>query len=217
MDQIKVGRFIAECRKEKKITQAQLAEKLCITDKAISKWERGIAMPDSSIMLELCNILEINVNELLSGERITKEDENKKNQELLLQMTKKEEETRKKLHINAWIFKIAMFVLSCGIGVIFGIVFCFLYFESEVDRQIFTFILFLTLFLFVVIIVGAIITVKMETDSGCFICKSCKHEFNPTFKAAFFAFVIGTPKKYRSYLKCPKCGKKTWAQKKVPK
>ena len=69
MDQIKIGRFIAECRKEKNLSQLQLAEKLNITDKAISKWERGISKPSSSIMLELCEILGISVNELLNGEK----------------------------------------------------------------------------------------------------------------------------------------------------
>ena len=69
MDQIKIGKFIAECRKAVGLTQMQLSEKLGITDKAISKWERGIAMPDSSIMLELCGILGISVNELLNGEK----------------------------------------------------------------------------------------------------------------------------------------------------
>ena len=68
MDQLKIGKFIAECRKQKNLTQMQLAEKLSITDKAISKWERGIAMPDYSIMLELCSILSISVNELLGIE-----------------------------------------------------------------------------------------------------------------------------------------------------
>ena len=61
MDQLKIGRFIAACRKQKDLTQMQLSEKLGITDKAISKWERGITMPDASIMLELCDILGINV------------------------------------------------------------------------------------------------------------------------------------------------------------
>lgn len=70
MDQIKIGAFIAACRKEQKLTQAQLAEKLNITDRAVSKWENGKSMPDSSIMLELCEILGIKVNELLSGERM---------------------------------------------------------------------------------------------------------------------------------------------------
>ena len=71
MDQVKIGKFIAECRKEKNLTQMQLAEKLNITDRAISKWECGKAMPDTSIMLELCDILGINVNELLCGEKIS--------------------------------------------------------------------------------------------------------------------------------------------------
>ena len=76
MNQIKIGRFIAECRKKSNLTQMQLAEKLGITDKAISKWERGVAMPDTSIMLELCDILCISVNELLSGEKINMENNN---------------------------------------------------------------------------------------------------------------------------------------------
>ena len=86
MDQVKIGRFIAERRKKVNLTQAQLSEKLNITDKAISKWERGKAMPDVSIMLELCGILEISVNELLSGEEISMENNNEKNEQLLLDM-----------------------------------------------------------------------------------------------------------------------------------
>lgn len=70
MDQTKIGAFIAQCRKEKGLTQAQLAEKLNVTDRAVSKWERAKCMPDSFIMLELCKILDITVNEFLSGERI---------------------------------------------------------------------------------------------------------------------------------------------------
>ena len=84
---MKIGRFIAECRKQQNLTQMQLTEKLGITDKAISKWERGIAMPDSSIMLELCAILDINVNQLLYGEKISMYN-NQKNEELLLDMAK---------------------------------------------------------------------------------------------------------------------------------
>ena len=71
MNQIKIGKFIAECRKKNNLTQMQLAEKLNITDRAISKWENGKGMPDSSIMLDLCNELKISVNELLNGEKVT--------------------------------------------------------------------------------------------------------------------------------------------------
>ena len=74
MDQIKIGRFIAQCRKSKGLTQMQLAERLGVTDRAVSKWENGRAMPDSSIMLELCEQLKITVNDLLSGEVVTMEN-----------------------------------------------------------------------------------------------------------------------------------------------
>lgn len=70
MDQKKIGKFIALCRKENGYTQAALAEKLGITDRAVSKWENGKSMPDASIMLELCELLKINVDELLTGEHI---------------------------------------------------------------------------------------------------------------------------------------------------
>ena len=86
MDQVKIGKFIAECRKNVNLTQMQLAEKLNITDRAISKWETGRSMPDSSIMLELCEILKITVNELLSGEILEMDEKNQKNEELLLKM-----------------------------------------------------------------------------------------------------------------------------------
>ena len=97
MDQIKIGKFIAECRKKKSLTQVSLAEKLGITDRAVSKWERGLAMPDSSIMLELCNILGITVNELLSGEVIEMENYNKKADENLIEMKKQKEQSDKRL------------------------------------------------------------------------------------------------------------------------
>lgn len=69
MDQTEIGKFISRCRKEKKMTQAQLAEKLNITDRAVSKWETGKSMPDPSIMLDLCEILGVSANELLKGEK----------------------------------------------------------------------------------------------------------------------------------------------------
>ena len=85
MDLIKIGKFIAENRKRQKITQEQLAEKLYVTDRAVSKWERGLSLPDAGKMLDLCNILDINVNELLNGEKINMKDYNKKTEELLVE------------------------------------------------------------------------------------------------------------------------------------
>lgn len=77
MNQIKIGKFIAECRKEKKLTQEQLAEILSTTNKSVSKWENGICLPDSSLYEQLCNILDISINELFAGQKI-KDDEYKK-------------------------------------------------------------------------------------------------------------------------------------------
>ena len=74
MNQEKIGVFIAKCRKDKNLTQEQLAEKLGVSNKSISRWETGKTMPDYSILKDLCSILEIDVNEFLSGEKIKKEE-----------------------------------------------------------------------------------------------------------------------------------------------
>lgn len=95
MDLVKIGRFIAECRKEKGLTQSQLAEMLNITDKAVSKWETGKGLPDVSIMIELCDILGINVNELLSGERLSEENYREKANENIVSMIKVADKNRR--------------------------------------------------------------------------------------------------------------------------
>ena len=86
MDQIKIGKFIAEERKEKKYTQRELADKLSISDKTISKWERGNGFPEVSLLLPLCNELDITVNELLSGERLQEMDYKKKAEENMMNL-----------------------------------------------------------------------------------------------------------------------------------
>ena len=97
MNQVKIGKFIAQCRKEKNMTQAELAEKLNITDRAISKWETGKGMPDSSIMLELCDELDISVNELLSGEMIRMDNYNKVAEKNFIKFQKEKEDSDKML------------------------------------------------------------------------------------------------------------------------
>ena len=110
MDQIKIGKFIAERRKNKNLTQFQLAEKLNITDRAISKWENGRSMPDSSIMLDLCKELEISVNELLSGEMIDMKDYDKKAEENLYNLNKSNEH-KKKLLIRCGIIMVLLILI----------------------------------------------------------------------------------------------------------
>ena len=108
MNQTEIGKFIAKCRKEKKLTQAQLAERLNITDRAVSKWETGKSMPDASIMLELCEILGITVNELLSGEKIDRESYEKKADENLIALKRKEENNITKNVMISIIFSVTL-------------------------------------------------------------------------------------------------------------
>lgn len=127
MDQVKIGKFIAQCRKEQNLTQAQLAEKLNVTDKAISKWETGKGLPDSSIMLELCKKLNINANELLSGERLNTENYQEKADENIVYITKEAEKNKKIKNKIIIIFSILM------LGLIIGIIAISIYNNVEID------------------------------------------------------------------------------------
>lgn len=118
MDQVKIGTFIAQCRKEKKLTQAQLAEMLNITDRAVSKWETGKSMPDSSIMLELSEILGITVNELLSGERICTECYEKKADENLIALKKQEENNKANRNMMILVLFSAMLLIGITVSLI---------------------------------------------------------------------------------------------------
>ncbi len=202
MDQIKIGRFIAERRKNANLTQVQLADKLGITDKAISKWERGIAMPDSSIMLELCEILCISVNELLSGEKINMENSNQNNEQLLLEMTKEIEQKNKTIWNTMWILMIVSMA-----GLLVGICIAAFWIPEGVWQLVCiigTCILFL---------IPCFYALKLEVSIGAYKCKNCGHELVPTYLEALWAMHMGTTR----YLKCPKCNKRTWCKKVVKK
>ena len=198
MDQIKIGKFIAERRKSMSLTQAQLAEKLDITDKAVSKWERGLAMPDSSIMLELCAILKISVNELLSGEEINMENNNQKNEQLLLDMAKEMEKKNKIIWSSMWaIMIVSMTALIAGI-------FVARFFIPEGVWQLVT-----VLGLCVMFLPPCFYALKLEVSVGAYKCKNCGYEIVPTYMQALNAMHMGTTR----YLKCPKCNKRTWCKK----
>ena len=108
MNQEKIGKIIAKCRKENGYTQALLAEKLGITDRAVSKWENGKSMPDASIMLELCELLGINVNELLIGEHIIMDNYKEVAEKNLVEMKTQEEKAKKKVILVVIVFAIML-------------------------------------------------------------------------------------------------------------
>lgn len=200
MDQIKIGKFIARCRKENNLTQMQLADKLGITDRAVSKWETGKAMPDSSIMLLLCDILGISVNDLLSGEVVGMENYNKEMEKKLLEMVKEKEQKDKQLLTLEWVIGI----LSCLVLFIPIMIGSLAPIEQDWVRIIIVFSGFLPCF------AGFFFALKIEQIAGYYECRECGHRYVPTFKAVNLAPHMGRTRK----MKCPKCGKKSW-QKKV--
>ena len=111
MDQIKIGRFISERRRAVNLTQMQLAEMLNITDRAVSKWDCGKAMPDSSIMLALCDILKITVNDLLNGEVVTMENHSKKMETTIVELVKEKESKDRLLLIFEWVIGVLSLIV----------------------------------------------------------------------------------------------------------
>lgn len=202
MDQIKIGKFIAECRKNVNLTQMQLAEKLNITDKAVSKWERGKALPDSSIMLELCQVLKITVNDLLSGEKISMENDKRQNEQILLQMAKEIEHKNKTIWTSMWI----MMIISI-LGLLAGVITVALLMPEGVWQLV------TVIALVIVFLIPCFYALKLEVSVGAYKCKNCGYEIVPTYKEALNAMHMGTTR----YLKCPKCNKRTWCKKVINK
>ena len=168
MDQVKIGKFIAECRKKKELTQMQLAEKLNITDRAISKWETGKGMPDSSIMLDLCNELKITVNELLSGEMIDMKDYDKKAEELLLEMQKQKEESDRRLLTIEIVMGVITLVMYCAL--VMGVVFLPIKESTKILIIMLATILLLIMCFF---------ALKIEQKAGYYKCTKCDHAYVP--------------------------------------
>ena len=199
MDQIKIGKFIASCRKEEGMTQAELEEKLGISDRAVSKWETGKSMPDSGIMLELCRFLKINVNELLSGERIMAEFYSKQVEENLLTMKRElEERDRRALKLEYWMGFSA--VLSGSVLILLA---------SFLEMP-FWLRMILSAFALLMILLVSFIAVGIEQKAGYYECACCHHRYVPSYSKVILSMHRG----WARYMKCPVCGKRSW-QKKV--
>lgn len=198
MNQEKIGAFIAKRRKEKKMTQAKLASYLGITDRAVSKWERGKGLPDPVYMLELCRLLDISVNELLTGEFIEETKYQQKAEDNLLTMAMQEAKQTKK-----------MFFYENVIGIGSTIIFIILIFMSAyfIKNEGMKILLFITAFLF--LIIGVSIALKIETEEGYYECQKCHHKYIPSYRQVYFAMHLGRTR----YMKCPHCQKRSWQKK----
>lgn len=197
MDLIKIGKFIAECRKTKGYTQASLAEELHITNRAISKWENGRSLPDAAIMLNLCELLEITVTELLKGEKGMD-----KNEELLLEMVRAKQAADKRL---------------LRMEIITGVI-CILILIAAVEVA--SFVQLAEIWRVLIIVAGLIpllvampFMIQIEQTAGYYECQHCHHRYVPTFSSVFMAMHVGRTR----YMKCPECGKRSWQKKVISK
>ena len=203
MDQVKIGKFLSDERKAKGYTQKQLSELLGISDKTISKWECGNGFPEASLLLPLCNELEITVNELLTGERISQQNYKKKAEENMVNMIREKEENKQKL------------LLTTMIGVISTITFVTLLLVVCFYTDVIILPIKIVLMVIAISVFGVGLYVAMWGDRkiGYFKCRNCNELFTPTF----MQYNMGIHLLSTRYLKCPHCKTKTWCKKVMTK
>ena len=202
MELLKIGQFISERRKSLGLTQLQLAEKLNVTDRAVSKWERGKSLPDSSIMLELCDLLKITVNDLLSGEVVMADNYTKELENKIIEMAKQKEESDKRL-----------LTLEVVIGVL-SLIILFVPIFLAAFLPIADWLRVVLVFSgFIPALIGFHFTMKIEQTAGYYECAACHHKYVPTIKAVYAAPHMGRTR----YMRCPECNKKTWQKKVISK
>ncbi len=200
MDLKKTGKFIAEQRKLKNLTQAKLAQILSVSEKTISKWECGNGFPDTTLVLPLCEALGISANELLSAKRLDKDEYKEKAEQNLLLMKAREVSSNKK-----------MLALELIVGYMSTLNFLVLIFVASFVIPILAWQIVVIVFAFINLLLGVGIALKIEREVGFYECEKCHHRYVPTFKSFIWSMHIGRTR----YLKCPKCGKYSWNKKQL--
>ena len=201
MDQIIIGKFIAEERKRKGYTQKQLSEKLGISDKTISKWECGNGFPEVSLLLPLCGELDITVNELLSGERVSEEDYRRKAEENMVNLVKEAQESKKKIILSAMVAMLVI-VAATPLFVVSGAL------VMENWLRILLIVLGTA-----VIIMGIAIACVLDRDAGAYECPECHGRFVPEMKY----YIMGPHTIRKRKLTCPRCGARKYCRKVLTK
>ena len=201
MDQIKIGQFIKAIRKEKKLTQREVAERLNISEKTVSKWETGGGLPEVSLMLPLCEVLGISVNELLSGERLDEKRYVEKAEQNIVALMEEKKESKKKLALAV---VIALVTLAAG--------FTFVCLAGLLAMEQWLKIVLIVAGL-LIIVTGCVIACILDREAGAYECKHCGERFVPTMKAYMLAPHIWESR----WLKCPKCGKRSYCKKRLGK
>lgn len=194
MDTIKIGLFIKSLRKEKSLTQREVAEQLNVSEKTISKWETGKGFPDISLMLPLCKIFDISMNELLSGERLDEKQYIEKAEENIVTLVNDRTSPRKKIIIST---------ISCIFTILSSLALILI--SAFYITQLWLRLVMFGIALIVILSdVAVIILVAISTE--IYKCEKCGERFVPTLSAYLLAPHTFT----KRYLKCPYCGKKHW-------
>ena len=201
MDLSKIGKFIQQQRKAKNLTQVELAQKINVSEKTISKWECGNGFPDTSLMLPLCEVLEISANELLCGKLIKTEKEYKQSaeQNLISLKAQQEKNTKHLLTVEYLIIWLSMVILlACTIIPA--------YIEMPLIWKI-----FIIVFGFLNMIVSIAFSIVIETKAGFYECSHYHHKYVPSYKQVLWSMHVGRTR----YITCPKCNKKNWSKKTI--
>ena len=201
MDLKIIGNFIKSQRKEKGLTQVELATKLSVSEKTISKWECGYGFPDTTLILPLCKELDITANELLSGKKLSSEEYQTEAEKNLITLKKQQEQDHKFL-----------LTLEDVLGYVSSITFIILVFVASFANLSTWVRILLIVIGFIHIVVGIHFCLTIEKDAGYYECQHCHNKYIPTYKQILLSMHYGRTR----YMKCPKCNKKTW-QKKVLK
>ena len=191
MDQIRIGKFIAESRKARNLTQRQLADALSISDKTISKWECGKGLPEVSLMLPLCAALDMTVNDLLSGEKVSSADYQEKAEGNMINLMKENEENKKRMALSI-ITGVITVIAVCALIVIVSLI------DLPTPVRI-----ILIVFSIAVGAAGIAAAAMLDARAGYFECPYCKELFVPSMGA----YVKGYHTITKRRLTCPKCGK----------
>lgn len=194
----KIGKFIAKKRQENNFTQEDLAAELDISNRSISKWERGICLPDSENIDKLCGLFKISYNELLSGEDLKKADYERKAEKNLEEFAKIETARNKKF----FLYEIVIGLISVSTLLILAFA------ASLIEMPAFARAILIILG-FILFIVGVSFCIKIETEAGKYQCKHCGYLYVPKYSAVYLAPHFGRTR----YMSCPKCHKKSWQKK----
>ena len=197
MDYNKIGEFIEAERKAKKLTQAKLAAKIFVSEKTVSKWENGKGIPDANSLLKLCEVFEVSLNELMSGERLA-EDSKQQNEQLLLSLAKEVEDKNKIIWLSMWVIMVVSMIALFG-----GIFLCAFLVPEGVWQLV------VMLGLCVAFLIPCFYALKLEVSVGAYKCKKCGCKIVPTYTEVLRSMHKG----FTRYLKCPNCNKRTWCKK----